>query len=95
MENIISRFGTTHARAELMRMLSELSVTALGYVWQSIAYAYYWTDDHNMDMLTEDDCIRFDLIAAAAHDSPDLVRTLSVGRNWIQRMEREESRKKA
>ncbi len=95
MKNTINQFDPSRARVALMRMLSELSVDALEYVLRPIIYAYYWTDDRNQDWLTDDDLNRVSLISAAAHDSPDLVRTLSATGRWIRQMEREESRTKA
>ncbi len=92
MENTINQFDPSRARAELLRMFSELSAEALMYVWRPIVYAYYWTDEHNQDLITIDDINRISLISAVAHDSPELVRALDASRCWIQRTEREKSR---
>ncbi len=84
MENTINQFDPTRARAGLMRMLSELSVDALEYVWRPIVYAYYLTDDNNPDALTDEDVCRFDLISAAAHGSSEFVSRLNDWRRGLQ-----------
>ncbi len=90
--NAINQFDPSRARAGLMRMLSELSVDALEYVWRPIVYAYYYTDYHDMDMLTDDDSKRFDLIGAAAHGSPEFISRLDDWMITLQQAEWERAR---
>ncbi len=87
MENTINQFDPSRARVGLMKMLSELSVDALEYVWRPIVYAYYLTDDNNPDALSDEDVNRFDLIGAAAHDSSEFVSRHNDWRRAIQHTE--------
>ncbi len=87
MENTINQFDPSRARIELLRMLSELSAEALEYVWRPIVYAYYWTDDRNQALLTDDDRNRFSLISVAEYGSPKLVSRLNDWRRAIQHTE--------
>ncbi len=95
MENTINQFDPSHARAGLMKMLSELSVDALEYVWRPIVYAYFLTVEHNPDALSDEDSERFSLIGSAAHDSFEIVRSINDWQIAIKRRRWEESRKKA
>jgi len=67
--NIQHDFSRT--RETLSQMLNELSDEALEYVCRPIWCAYQWTDEHDMDALTEDDVLRFRLIGIAAHDTSE------------------------
>ncbi len=95
MENTINQFDPSRARAGLMKMLSELSVDALEYVWRPIVYAYYLTDENNPDALSNEDAERFSLIGAAAHDSPEIVHELSEWKGYLWRREWKKARAKA
>lgn len=82
---------TQPSRAELARMLSELSTAdALEYVWRPIVYAYYLTDCRDPDRLSDDDFMRAGLIGAAAHGSPDLVSSLDSWRRFVANLELKE-----
>ncbi len=88
----INQFDPSRARAGLIRMLSELSVDALEYVWRPIVYAYFLTDDNNPDAISDEDANRFDLISVAAHGSPEFVSRLNDWRIALQSMEWEKAR---
>lgn len=83
------------AREELMEMLSELSDRALEYVWRPIAYAYNWTDDHGMELLSQDDLWRMSLVCAVAHGSPETVDRLADYRAFLEHKEWRASNGKA
>ncbi len=80
---IIKQRDMKRAKAELMKMLSELSNDALKYVWRPIAYAYYWTDEHGEELMTDDDVRRMNLICVVAHESPGYVDKLVRARGWL------------
>lgn len=65
-------------RPELLRMLTELSDEALAYVWRPIVYACYHTDGRDGDRLTDEDAMRMSLIGAAAHESAEFVKRVSM-----------------
>lgn len=94
LEKIMQKRNMLHARVELMRLLTELSDDALEYVWRPIAYAYYWTDGHDMNILSEDDIKRFHLIVAAAYESSETVRVMDIFRLGLSGAERKEQRRK-
>lgn len=74
---LIRQRNMKKAKEELMKMLADLSDNALQYVWRPIAYAYYMTDDHGIDLLTDEDVNRFGLIISAALGSKAEVEYLS------------------
>lgn len=80
---IIKQRDMKRAKVELMKMLSELSDDALQYVWRPIAYAYYWTDEHGIELLTEDDVNRLNLICVVTHESPEYVNRLVRCRAYV------------
>ncbi len=51
----INQFDPSRTRVSLIQMLTELSEDALKYVWRPIAYAYYWVDECNQNLLTDVD----------------------------------------
>lgn len=78
LEKVIRQRDMFRAKAELMRMLTELSDDALRLVWRPIVYAYYFTDDHNAMALTGDDVDRLGLISSAAIDPSDVTHEVSL-----------------
>ncbi len=75
-------------RAELIHMLTELSDEAIEFVQRHIAYTYYWTDEHDMSALKEDDMARLRLYCAAVSiESPAFIRELDCWRKHVCRME--------
>jgi len=83
--NIQHDFSRT--REVLSQMLNELSDTALQYVCRPIWYAYQWTDEHDMEALTDDDVLRFQLIGTAAYDTSETVKTLCDFNSYLFREE--------
>lgn len=75
-------------RAELIHMLTMLSEEALAYVQRPIAYAHYWTDAHNPDLLTDEDMDRLQLYCVVSNESPAFVRELDRWLDHVRRMER-------
>ena len=85
LEKIINQRDMFRAKVELMRMLTELSDDALKFVWRPIAYAYYFTDDHNADILTGDDVDRLWLIVSTAIDPPEVTHEVSLYQADVRR----------
>ena len=83
LEKLMQQRNILRVRTELMWLLTELSDDALEYVWRPIAYAYYWTDHHNPELLSEDDARRFRLIGAATNGSHETVRVMDIFRHGL------------
>lgn len=69
------------ARRKAMQQLAELSPDVLDYVLKPIEWVYNYTDDHDMDALTNEEHDRYMLICYALHEPlPNVQMTLSWGR---------------
>ena len=77
LEKILQERDIFRARVELMRMLTELSDEALEYVWRPIAYAYYHTDNHDNNVLSDEDVHRILLVISVANDPAEIVQTVA------------------
>ena len=88
LAKIIRQRDTYRARAELMRMLAELSDDALKYVWRPIAYAWCYTDENDPDGLTRDDLDRITLLGSIAYDNPYVVSRTCVWHKAVLANER-------
>ena len=86
IQYLLKKHDMKKAKAELMKMLDSLSDEALRYVWRPIAYAYYMTDEHGVDLLTPEDMNRFGLIASAANDPGAVINALTRERGHIYRV---------
>ena len=75
-EKIQIKYDFPRTRENLSQLLNELSDEALKYVCRPIWYAYLWTDEHDMDVLTDEDIDRFSLIGAAVNDTSETVAKL-------------------
>lgn len=78
LEKITRQRDLLQTRLKLMRMLTELSDDAMKLVWRPIAYAYYFTDDHGADTLTNDDLDRLGLIVSAATDPTEVAHEVNL-----------------
>lgn len=63
-------------REILSQMLNKLSDDALEYVRLPILGAYLWTDQHEPEMLTDEEYDRFSLLGAAVHEPIERVQKL-------------------
>lgn len=77
LEKAMYRKDICRARQELLEMLSELSDDVLVYVWRPIAYAYYWSDAHNQEILTDEDINRLELVGDVAHAKSERIAALA------------------
>ncbi len=59
-------------RQQCRTMIDQMSPEALAYCCEAIFWAYYWTDGHNPNRLTEQDVARYHLLCDSKHwDDPD------------------------
>ena len=80
------------ARRKAMQQLAELSPDVLDYVLKPIEWVYNYTDDHDMDALTDEEYERYRLICYALHEPlPNVQRTLS----WAYAVHRASADKQA
>lgn len=85
---IMKKRDMKKAKEELLKMLTELSDDGLEYVWRPIAYAYYWTDEHGIELMSKDDMMRINLVCAVAHEPPEVVDRLAHYRACLTNRER-------
>jgi len=89
-EKIEVKYIASDVRKDLMRMLSELSDDAVKYARLPVLGAYLWTDQHEPEMLTDEEYDRFSLIGAAVHEPIERVQKLL---DWNHYYFHEEMRK--
>ena len=63
-------------RLKAVKLLLALSPDALGYVLKPIRWAWAWTDQNDPDSMSEEDTMRFSIIAAGVHENPLFITCL-------------------
>lgn len=63
-------------RLKAVKLLLDLSPDALGYVLKPIRWAWAWMDQNDPDSMSEEDTMRFSLIAAGVHENPLFITRL-------------------
>lgn len=88
-EKLQLNYNPAAMREELARMVSELSIDALQYVWRPILYAYNWVDEHDEEAMVNDDNIcRWNLIISAAIETQKHVEDVCEYSSWLQNFNR-------
>lgn len=80
------------ARRKAMQQLAELSPDVLDYVLKPIEWVYNYTDDHDMDALTDEEFERYRLICYALHEP---LANVQMTLNWAYAVRRAAADKQA